>query len=77
MSWIPAGVAAAVLAQVDDDGVAVGQEVQGRDGRRAGVGGRFEDTEVEIADVTREPLDLAEAEVVPLGLEELLSRGPS
>ncbi|MCK7522321.1 MAG: hypothetical protein MZV64_33895 [Ignavibacteriales bacterium] len=30
-------VAAAVLAQVDDDGVAVGQEVHGRDGRRAGL----------------------------------------
>ncbi len=70
-------VAAAVLAEVDDDGVAVGQEVHGRDGRGPGLVGRIENAEIEVADIPGEPLHLAEAEIVPLGLPGAGARGPS
>ena len=64
-------ISPAVLAHVDDDGVAVGQEVQGGDSRLAGPIGRGEDAEIEIADVARQLLHLAETEIIPLGFQEL------
>ena len=58
-----AGRTAAVLADVDDQGVGVGQQVHRGRGRLAADLGGHEPPQVEIADVPLEPLDLLEPEV--------------
>ena len=57
-------VAAAVLAQVDDERVGVGEEVEDRRRRsRRPTSGVEEAAELDVADVARQPLDLLEAVV--------------
>ncbi len=71
-----AGVAAAVLAQVDDDGVGVGEEVEDGGDRLGAALGVEEAAELDVADVARQALDLLEAVVDARHLAaELLALG--
>src|SRR5262245_10231101 len=66
--------AAAVLAEVDDEGVGVGEEGHRGDRRVAAEFGPVKPAEIEVADVPLKPFDLLEAEIGGLSARAMLPR---